>query len=49
MATMLAGVMYAVDALERTVGADVLVSLAALAVIVLFLYVEGRSPSRPSH
>ena len=49
MSTVLATIVYAVNALERTVGVDVLVSLAALAIIVLFLYVEGASRSRPSH
>lgn len=46
---MLAAIVYAVNALERTVGVDVLVSLAALAIVVLLLYVEGGSRSRPSH
>jgi hypothetical protein len=49
MVTMLAAMIYAVDALERTVGVDVLVSLGGLAIVVLFLYVEGGSRSRPSH
>ncbi|HTW73048.1 MAG TPA: hypothetical protein VME47_24440 [Acetobacteraceae bacterium] len=49
MATMIAAVMHAVDVVQRTVGVDVLASVAALAIIVLFLYVEGRPRSRHSH
>jgi len=49
VAIIIAAIAQAVDVAQRMIGLDVLVSLAGLAAIILFLYVEGGSRSRPSH
>lgn len=49
MAAFLASLSHAADVVVQAVGMDVLASLAGLAVIVLFLYIEGGHRSRPSH
>jgi len=49
MSAVIAAIIHGAEVMQRVVGVDVLASLTALVIVVLFLYVEGGPRSRPSH